>query len=215
MMMTTTNVNPSEREAHRLEDLWAGAFGDDYVDRNADIHGPRGEFWHSIVERTRAQSVLEVGCNLGGNLAWLARDLDPRHVWGIDVNAKALASLHERLPEVNAVWSPARRLPFRDRMFDLVFTMGVLIHQPEVTLPLVMAEMTRCSTRYVLCGEYYAAETTEVSYRDQSGALFKRDYGRLFQELVPELCLLDQGYFGRDEGWDDITWWLLELDPGA
>lgn len=211
--MILSDTTSPDRETRRLEDLWAGGFGDDYVERNTDVHDPRADFWASTVERTGATNVLEVGCNLGGNLGWLAQHIDPRDVWGIDVNAKALAAVHERVPGVNAVWSPARRLPFRDAMFDLVFTMGVLIHQPQTTLPLVMAEMVRCSSRYVLCGEYYAPETTEVTYHDQAGALFKRDYGNLFQELVPELVLVDQGFFGRDEGWDDITWWLFEKGP--
>ncbi len=197
-------------EASRLESLWAGSFGDAYVDRNADVHGPRQTFWHDMVERTGAASVLEVGCNLGGNLNWIAERLDPTAVYGIDVNRKALAALHERLPEVNAVWSPARSLPFRDRLADLVFSMGVLIHQPDATLPLVMNEMVRCSSRWVLCGEYFAPESTEVGYHEVAGALFKRDYGGLFAELFPDLTLRDQGFLGRDEGWDDITWWLFE-----
>jgi spore coat polysaccharide biosynthesis protein SpsF len=108
------------------------------------------------------------------------------------------------------MWSPGRELPFRDRWFDLVFTMGVLIHQPEITLPLVMAEIVRCSRRNVLCGEYFAEQTTEVPYRNQSSALFKRNYGGIYQELFPELRLLCQGFFSRDEGWDDITYWAFE-----
>ena len=209
--MTQPSTTTPHVEAERLEALWAGDFGDAYVDRNADIHGPRADFWRSIVERTECRSVLEVGCNLGGNLAHLAQHLPAHDVWGIDVNEKALAALHERLPGVNAVKSPARHLPFRDKHFELVFTMGVLIHQPEATLPLVMAEMARCSSRWLLCGEYYAEETTEVSYHGHDGALFKRDYGAYLQELVPEATVVDQGFFGRDEGWDDITWWLFDL----
>ena len=108
------------------------------------------------------------------------------------------------------MWSPGRELPFRDRWFDLVFTMGVLIHQPESTLPLVMAEIVRCSRRYVLCGEYFAEQTIEVPYRNQSGALFKRNYGRIYQELFPELRLIQRGFLGRDEGWDDVTHWMFE-----
>jgi hypothetical protein len=111
---------------------------------------------------------------------------------------------------VNALWSPARELPFRDRLFDLVFTIGVLIHQPETTLPIVMAEIVRCSRRYVLCGEYYAEQTIEVPYRGATKALFKRDYGRIYRELFPELRLLKQGFLSRNEGWDDVTYWVFE-----
>jgi hypothetical protein len=140
----------------------------------------------------------------------LADLLEPGNVFGVDVNRKAISTLHERVPSVNAIWSPGRELPFRDGWFDLVFTMGVLIHQPEESLPLVMGEMVRCSGRYVLCGEYFAESTEEVTYHGQQGALFRRDYGRLFREQFPELVELDRGFLGRDEGWDDITWWTFE-----
>ena len=54
-------------------------------------------------------------------------------------------------------------------------------------------------------------ETVEVAYRGQEGALFKRDYGRLFLELVPRArSCATRASSGRDEGWDDVTWWLLE-----
>ena len=104
--------------------------------------------------------------------------------------------------------APARELPVADRSVDLVFTMGVLIHQPEETLVKVMSEMVRVSRRYVLCGEYYDATTVEVPYRGHEGALFRRDYGGLFEELFPyELQLVRQGFLddGRRLGPYDLV----------
>jgi pseudaminic acid biosynthesis-associated methylase len=196
-------------DAIRLEELWAGTFGDEYVERNRRAGEARAAFWDALLERTRPASVLEVGCNLGANLAHVARRVAPHRVYGIDVNARALGELRRALPDVNAVHAPARELPFRDRHFDLVFTMGVLIHQPETTLPLVLAEIARTARERVLMGEYFAEKTTEVPYRGQSGALFKRDYGRIFGELFPEFRLEERGFLGRDQGWDDVTWWLF------
>lgn len=196
-------------EARRLEELWAGEFGDRYVDRNQEF-GVRQQFWAGLLAELGCQRVLEVGCNVGGNLRWIAESLAANDVYGVDVNLKALGQLHAAAPEINAIWSPGREIPFRDRWFDLVFTFGVLIHQPEDTLPLVMAEIVRTSRRYVLCGEYFAPSTEEVPYRDQPGALFRRDYGGIYQRLFPDLRLVRSGFLGRDEGWDDITWWLLE-----
>jgi spore coat polysaccharide biosynthesis protein SpsF len=201
--------DPKQPEARRLEALWAGDFGDDYVDRNTDF-SHREPFWNAIVARTSCSSVLEVGCNIGGNLEWLSRHIPATSVYGIDINRKALEVLHRRVPGVNALSGPARDLPFRDRLFDLVFTMGVLIHQPDATLPLVMSEMVRCSRRWLLCGEYFADESTPIVYRGHEGALFKRDYGALFAELFPELVPRDSGFLGRADGWDDVTWWLFE-----
>jgi pseudaminic acid biosynthesis-associated methylase len=199
-----------QAETSRLEALWASGFGDAYVERNRAAGDVRGAFWGELLSSIEVHRVLEVGCNVGANLRWVAAAIPPAQVFGVDINAKALDEIHRAVPGVNAVWAAARELPFRDRWFDLVFTMGVLIHQPESTLPIVMAEIVRCSRRYVLCGEYHAGETTEVPYRDQPGALFKRDYGRLYSELFPELTLRSTGFLGRDRGWDDVTWWLFE-----
>lgn len=197
-------------EAVRLEQLWEGEFGDSYVERNRMAGNTREPFWQQVMSEFEIRTVLEVGCNIGANLRWIAALIPPQHVYGVDINLKALSELRRSLSDVNSVWSPARELPFRDRQFDLVFTMGVLIHQPETTLRLVTSEIVRCSHRYVLCGEYFAEQTTEVPYRDQSGALFKRNYGRIYQELFPELRLLHQGFLKRDEGWDNITYWMFE-----
>ncbi len=196
-------------EAERLEHLWADEFGDAYVERNSDAGAGRDAFWGALLERRPVQSALEIGCNVGANLRWIDGLLPSRTVWGIDINESALRNIRRRLPGINAVWSPARELPVRDRSFDLVFTAGVLIHQPDSTLPLVMSEAVRASRRYVLALEYFAEQSTEVPYRGHEGALFKRDYGRLYREFFPELELLESGRLDRDEGWDDVTWWLF------
>jgi hypothetical protein len=73
-----------------------------------------------------------------------------------------------------------------------------------------MSEIVRASRRYILCGEYFAAEETEVPYRGHSGALFKRNYGRLYQDLFPDLDLIEEGFLPRSDGWDDVTWWLFK-----
>jgi pseudaminic acid biosynthesis-associated methylase len=196
-------------EAERLERLWADEFGDAYVERNAAAGDGRDTFWRELLERHSVDKVLEVGCNVGANLRWIDELLPSHGVWGVDINDSALRAIRRRLPDINAVWAPARDLPFRDRAFDLVFTAGVLIHQPDSTLPLVMSEVVRTSRRLVLALEYFADETEEVSYRGHAGALFKRNYGRLYQELFPELQPIENGALGQSEGWDDVTWWLF------
>jgi pseudaminic acid biosynthesis-associated methylase len=197
-------------EATRLESLWSGEFGDDYTERNAAAGDLRGPFWTSLVEQHAITNVLEVGCNVGANLRWLAELLPVGHAFGIDVNEHALERLRQTIPTINAVWSSGRDLPFRDRWFDLTFTAGVLIHQADDALQLVMSEVVRCSGRYVLCMEYYGATTQEVPYRGHRGALFRRDYGSIYRRLFPELELVDEGRLGADEGFDDVTWWLFE-----
>lgn len=205
-----TDDTTKQSEAVRLERLWSGDFGTEYTERNAEAGASRAPFWRDVLSGLDVATALEVGCNLGANLRWIADELEPGSVFGVDVNEDALVRLRSELPRVNAVRATARALPFRDRWFDLVFTMGVLIHLPPETLPLAMSEIVRCSRRYILCGEYFAEELSEVPYRGHEGTLFKRDFGAYYRELFPELRPLRSGFLGRDEGWDDVTWWLFE-----
>jgi Methyltransferase domain len=139
--------------------------------------------------------------------------LEPRDVFGVDINPTALRELRAALPDVNALYSPARSLPFCDARFELTYTTGVLIHQAPESLPIVMSEVVRCSSRYVLCGEYHADELEEVPYRGERGALYRRDWGALYQSLFPELRLLERSFAPKSEGgWDDITFWLFAKD---
>jgi pseudaminic acid biosynthesis-associated methylase len=197
-------------EANRLEQLWAGEFGDAYVERNRGLAQQRRPFWRDVLAEFPARRILEVGCNIGGNLTPIAEIVSASDTFGVDVNQKALELLRNNMPRVNAVSAVARELPFRDRWFDLTFTMGVLIHQPPDLLPIVMSEVVRCSRRFVLCGEYHADAPTEVAYRGQTGALFKRDFGAFYQQLFPELVLRKKGFLSRDAGWDDVTYWVFE-----
>jgi pseudaminic acid biosynthesis-associated methylase len=197
-------------DAGRLENLWRGEFGDSYTERNATAAEGRRPFWQDLLAAHPCERVLEVGCNLGANLTWISSLVPPHGLYAIEVNEGALRTIHKRLPTTNAVEARARQLPFRDQVFDLVFTTGVLIHQPPALLPLVMREIVRCSRRYVLAGEYFAETLTEVPYRGVAGALYKQDFGALYRRLFPELRQLTEGFLPRGSGWDDVTYWLFE-----
>lgn len=198
--------------ADRLESLWSGEFGSDYAQRNRDAAQRREGFWNRLLDALKPlpRTVLEVGCNVGGNLTHIAARIQPIGVYGVDINRSALHAARVELPDVNLLWSRARELPFRDGWFDLAFTMGVLIHQPDDALPLVMNEVVRTSRRWVLCGEYHADENEEVAYRGQQGALFRRNYGRLYTELFPGLVQIDGGQLSAEDGFDRVTYHLFE-----
>ena len=196
--------------AQSLEELWAGQFGRAYIERNRVLDERRAAFWSGLLGDFGIRSVLEVGCGQGANLRPIARVLDARDVWGIDINGDALAIARLQAPGVNVVASRARQLPFRDGLVDLAFTVGVLIHQPETSLATVISEIVRCSRRFVLWAEYYAEATEEVPYRGESGALFRRDYGRIYRGLFPDLTVRREGFLAPEDGFDRVTWQLLE-----
>lgn len=202
-------VEPARDESERLARLWAGGFGDQYVERNAGAAEGRDRFWRDLLSRIDVASALEVGCNVGGNLRWLAEALGAEAVAGVDVNQRALEIARAAIPGAELVHAEARALPFPDDSYDLVFTAGVLIHIPDEGLRAAMGEIVRCSRRYVLCAEYHADETEEVPYRGQEGALFRRDYLGIYERSFAGLRLVDRGFLG-DGTWDDVTYGLFE-----
>jgi pseudaminic acid biosynthesis-associated methylase len=188
-------------------DLWAGPFGNAYTQRNATAGAGRERFWHGLLDRYEIATVLEVGCNVGANLRPIAAR---SNACGIDVNESAIRALNADRPDIGAQVADASSLPFPDAAFDLVFTMGVLIHVPPESLKVVTGEIVRCSRRYILAGEYFSATPQVVPYRDHDRALFKRDFGAFYGENHNELSLVEQGFLSADAGFDDITWWLFE-----
>lgn len=127
----------------------------------------------------------------------------------MDINPVVLDALRGHVPGVHPVLGVARDLPFPDDSFDLVVTVGLLIHIPDEALEQVMGELVRVSSRYVLSGEYHADEPTRITYRGHDDVLFKRDYGRLYQEWFPELDLVEERFLTKDEGFDRVTIDLL------
>lgn len=202
---------PETPDAAALENLWAGDFGAAWVERNGVDFPARAAFWRGLIERFPSHRALEVGAAHGENLRHLSDVIEPQHLWGLDLNRAALDAIPTVAPGANAAWGLARELPFRDRFFDLTFTVGLLIHQPDATLPIVMNELVRCSNRWIFCGEYHADERTDVNYRGTEGVLVKRDYGRLYAELFPELVLREEGFLTMDEhGFDRVTYQVFE-----
>ncbi len=90
-----------------------------------------------------------------------------------------------------------------------MFTAGVLIHQPDESLKQVMREITRCSGHYILAMEYHSDQPEVIEYRGQTGALIKRNYRELYEKWTGSKYL-DGGFLSKDEGWDDVTWCLME-----
>jgi pseudaminic acid biosynthesis-associated methylase len=209
--MTSSSGN---EEADRIEAHWAGEFGNAYIERNRVLDERRAPFWSSLLAEFQIRSVLEIGCGQGANLGPISRIVAADQVWGIDINQEALAIARSHSPGINVVAGSARWLPFRDGLAELAFTVGVLIHQPEATLPIVLGEIVRCANRFVLWAEYQAPTTEEVPYHGLPGALFRRDYGRLYRELFPDLAVRSEGFLAPEEGFDRVTWQLLEKPRG-
>lgn len=185
---------------------WAGPAGIAYTARNRVKYWDRFAFWSMICGTTRARSIYEVGTNAGWNLTAIMDMWNGVKVYGCDVNPIAVAQARAAGLDVFQGDAIEALSSFGVPTFDLVFTAGVLIHIPPQTLPLVMQAIVNASAQYVLAVEYEGDETM-VEYRGESDRLWRRHYGRLYQDMG--LKLVDSGQVGPSDGFDNCTWWLL------
>ena len=190
-------------------ELWKSEFGNDYAKRNQVNPADRLAGFRTIVGDLNIQSALEIGCNRGHNLGAL-RNLGINRLGGLEPNDLARAEAAQRHPNANFSEGMAMNMPFDDSSYELVFTAGVLIHIAPTDVPAAMAEMYRVSSRYILSMEYFSSELTEVSYRGHTQALWKCDFGGLWQSQHPDLHLARNGHLDEAGIWDDVTWWLFE-----
>ena len=182
---------------------WQGEFGKRYTARNNPSIDKRAGFFGTLAQY-EIDSVFEVGCNVGTNLEAMKRVLDCS-VAGCDINNDALAEAESRGLEV--YWEDAADLDHASDEYDLVFTVGLLIHLNTPELIRCMKEMNRVSNGLVMFMEY-AGDDIEVPYRGQRGALIKRDYGGIYQALFPGAVLLETGFLPKEMGFDDVTYWI-------
>lgn len=188
-------------------EFWSGDFGNEYVDRNRVDWRKREHFWSGVIPAD-AQSVLEVGCNIGSNLKVIRALRGDMECVGVDVNQKAILEAAGAGLQVHRM--PAGDIAERFGMerFDVVFTAGVLIHIAPEDLDRVMAAIVATSKRYVIAVEYAHPEETHVTYRGHEGKLWKRPYAKLYERMG--LKVLQYGFAGSQDGFDNCAYAVME-----
>jgi hypothetical protein len=73
-----------------------------------------------------------------------------------------------------------------------------------------MKNMVVLSSWLVMFAEYKGTDE-EVPYRGERFALFKRDYGRIFEAIFPNAELLEDGTAGKELGFDNVTYWVYDV----
>lgn len=194
------------------ERLWEGGVGEAYHRAHRQLSRERAAFWYGLAQWLRPKRVLEVGAGRGLNLIPFA-SVAPTRV-GMDINRWALKLLHET-GNGRAAVARAQALPFTERAFDLVFTVGTLIHIDEADLPLVFDELARVAARDVLLLEYDDGTSTErdIPWRGQRGVCHARPYGLRYWRQQPGFTLLGRRDLGPAEGFERVTMAHLRRRP--
>ncbi len=192
--------------------MWEGDFGNTYTTRNPVDWITRVISLGSIVKDLGLGSILEVGCNRGHNLLALAKvTQDGCQIVGLEPNAFALEI--SRSYRVKTLKGNAYHLPFPTAQFDMVMTAAVLSHIHADHLKMALEEIYRVSRRYILAIEYYWYRQKEIPYTGKG--LWRRNYLKIYLDTFPNLKVVNYGDLDKKNGFDDLTYWLLEKETVA
>lgn len=203
-------------------DFWKGKFGQEYTLRNTRSQNEWDQFhigtWGITKTEMYSQfighlpkniNILEVGSNTGMQLAGLQR-MGFKNLYGIELQPAAVELSKKYTENINLIAGSGFDIPFKDNYFDLVFTSGVLIHIAPENHSKFMAEMVRCSKKYILGFEYYSEKIKNINYRGNEEVLWKADYCEIFKKNFPQLGEIKKEFYKyiKDDNVDSM--FLLE-----
>ena len=101
----------------------------EYIDSRLDVFRSQLNGFFEILDELNFKTVLEVGCSNGWILEFIRNRYDVDRLVGLDINEKAIATMKERNPDMEAYAQDAiDGLPFKDNEFDLVYTSEFMCH---------------------------------------------------------------------------------------
>lgn len=181
-------------------EFWRGDGGKAYTLRQPQTTRP-STFLRSLLKPwlPEIHTVLEVGCNRGDNLDAFY----DKNVTGVEPAPYARELARKRGWNVRN--ATADDLPFRDKTFDLVLTVGVLIHVPPERLSRSICEIVRVSRKFILAVEYDAPTPTPIDYRGQRAGIWKRPYGSIYGNFHDVIQIAT----GPADEFDGCRYWLF------
>ena len=207
--MSKSNTSRNDQEI-----FWSEQYAEDYIKKNAEFDtGLALEAWEKMLASTSGiTSLLECGCNIGRNIDSLERVLPSASKSIIEISKPAFDFVSRRYALAQKFNGSILESSL-EGSFDLVYTMGVLIHINPDELLANLQKVYNYSNKYLLFGEYFNRTPTMIEYQGQKNRLFKRDFGKLVIENF-SVKLLDYGFLWGHiydaAGFDDITWWMFE-----
>lgn len=202
-------------QSNEQQDFWSRKYAQEYIIKNSDFELSKGiKAWSKMLERTeQISTLLECGSNIGRNINFLNHVLPETDKSIIELSYEAFKIVTEKYKLDQAFNGTIVDSFFKPEEFDLVYTMGVLIHIHPDHLLDNLKKMYEYSSKYILIGEYFSRTPVMLEYQGEKDKLFKRDFGSyLIQHF--DVKLLDYGFLWGYEydhsGFDDITYWLFE-----
>jgi pseudaminic acid biosynthesis-associated methylase len=204
----------NRRSGTHQEIFWSEQYAEDYITKNREFDPDlASKAWETMLKSTEEiGSFLECGCNIGRNLDTLERVLPSAGGAIIEISRPAFDFVSKRHVLTQKFNGSIVESSLKGS-FNLVFTMGVLIHIHPRHLLVNLKKIYDYSDKYLLFGEYFSRVPEMIDYQGKKNLLFKRDFGKFVLDNF-SLKLVDYGFLWGHlydrAGFDDITWWLFK-----
>ncbi len=197
--------------------FWKKTYAESYINKNNKFNNDRGVIaWRKMLNKCpkKGLNILECGSNIGRNITQIKKLYPDSKCSIIEISDKAY-----EICKVNNIIDQSFNgsildCSFSENQFDIVFTMGVLIHIDPKNLFENISKMVGWSKKYILIGEYFSRTPCRLEYQGENNKLFKRDFGKYFLDNFDGECI-DYGFlwskYFESAGFDDITWWLFDI----
>jgi ubiquinone/menaquinone biosynthesis C-methylase UbiE len=170
--------------AEDRENFWGQEAGAKFYKKNLKIAPYRTPFIANMVKVNNAGSVLELGCNVGRNLAEINKVCPDVKITGFDISEEAMqyAKEVENNPAEFIVGSIYDLSDFEDNSYDMVFTSSVLFHIPTERVLPIIKEMKRIASKFIFNIERYTKSERIVVWRDGTPHQWGTDYVKAYVE---------------------------------
>lgn len=180
------------------EKFWTSRFGKEYINRNPSSIGEMDNLYiknfgvsrsyldKKFLNKLKIENVLEVGCNIGTQLAFLQKQKF-KNLHGLEIFGPAVEYAKKHQQNINIVRGSVFDIPFKDKYFDLVFTSGLLIHINPRDIKKAMREIYRTSKKYIWGCEFSNPEYVVIDYWGNKNRLWKGDFCQMYLDLFPNL----------------------------
>lgn len=147
-----------------------------------------------FVQSLKPRETLEVGSNFSRELKFLEK---LTKIYGIDKDAEKIKVAQTYAKGIFKV-ADASFIPYRSNRFDLVYTSGVLCHNPAEKIADYINEMFRVSKKYILIVEYVGSHLSKNIVGNCKQNTWVHDYDLLVSKLDVIIKYNQKKFFGTD-----------------
>lgn len=170
------------------EEYWK-SIDDSYYKTNIADDLRRRKWLAKIIAFYKPKTVLEIGCNEGSNLREIHKQDRRIELYGIDIHENAIHYARQSLPAGHFFCGSIYELDqyFGQKQFDVVFSMGTLIHIAPEILPWVRDQLVHFAKRVIIHCEEHSEAPGPKRWRGGIPHRWAHDYSALYQGLTAKI----------------------------